>query len=70
VDTFFLFTGAEMMEEGEVVMPSQIILILENILNVAGNGKNAFRGEIRVIFLHELGHFFGLDEAGLAVRCQ
>jgi predicted Zn-dependent protease with MMP-like domain len=59
VDTFFLFTGAEMMEEGEVVMPSQIILILENILNVAGNGENAFRGEIWVTFLHELGHFLG-----------
>jgi predicted Zn-dependent protease with MMP-like domain len=67
-DTLGLFTGAEMMEEGEVVMPSQIILFLENIRNVAGNDENAFREEIRVTFLHELGHFFGLDEADLAAR--
>ena len=67
-DTLGLFTGAEMMEEGEVVMPSQIILFLENIRNVAGNDENTFREEIRVTFLHELGHYFGLDEADLAAR--
>jgi predicted Zn-dependent protease with MMP-like domain len=65
-DTFCLFTGAEMMEEGEVVMPSQIILFLENIRSAAGNGENAFREEIQVTFLHELRHFFGLAEADLA----
>jgi predicted Zn-dependent protease with MMP-like domain len=67
-DTLGLFTGAEMVEEGEVVMPSQIILFLENIRNMAGNGKNAFREEIQVTFLHELGHFFGLEEADLTAR--
>jgi predicted Zn-dependent protease with MMP-like domain len=67
-DTLGLFTGAEMREEGEVVMPSQIILFLENIRNAAGNEENAFREEIRVTFLHELGHFFGLDEADLGAR--
>ena len=56
------------MEEGEAVMPSQIILFLENIRNVAGNDENTFREEIRVTFLHELGHYFGLDEADLVAR--
>ena len=57
-----------MMEEGEVVMPSQLILFLESIQDVAGNDENAFREEIGVTFLHELVHFFGLDEADLVAR--
>jgi predicted Zn-dependent protease with MMP-like domain len=67
-DTLGLFTGAEMMEEGEVVMPSRLILFLESIQDVAGNDENAFREEIGVTFLHELVHFFGLDEADLVAR--
>ena len=67
-DTLGLFTGAEMMEEGEVVMPSRLILFLESIHDVAGNDENAFREEIWVTFLHELVHFFGLDEADLVAR--
>ena len=59
VDTLGLFTGAEMMEEGEVVMPSRLILFLESIQDVAGNDENAFREEIGVTFLHELVHFLG-----------
>lgn len=57
-----------MLEEGEVVMRLKIILFLENIRNAAGDDGNAFREEIWVTFLHELRHFFGLDEADLAVR--
>ncbi len=67
-DTLVFLTGAEMVEAGEVVMPSQIILFLENIRSAAGNGENAFREEIGVTFLHEPGHFFGLDEADLVAR--
>ncbi len=68
VDTLGLFTGSEFAEEGQVPMPSQIILFLENVWEYAEGDENAFRDEIRVTFLHELGHFFGLDEGDLADR--
>ncbi len=68
VDTLGLFTGAEPVEEGEVLLPAQIILFLENLWDYAEEDENAFREEIRVTFLHELGHFFGLDEGDLTAR--
>jgi predicted Zn-dependent protease with MMP-like domain len=68
VDTLGLFTGAELVEEGEVLLPAQIILFLENLWDYAEEDENAFREEIRVTFLHELGHFFGLDEGDLTAR--
>jgi predicted Zn-dependent protease with MMP-like domain len=67
-DTLVLFTGAEFAEEGEVPLPAQIILFLENLWDYVETDENAFREEIRVTFLHELGHFFGLDEGDLEAR--
>jgi predicted Zn-dependent protease with MMP-like domain len=68
VDTLGLFAGAEFAEEGEVPLPAQIILFLENLWDFAENDENAFREEIWITFLHELGHFFGLDEGDLEAR--
>lgn len=68
-DTLGVFTGAEFAEEGRISMPPQIILFLENIWDMAKGGGNVFRNEIRTTFLHELGHFFGLDEEDLMERC-
>ena|SRR5579859_2802291 len=67
-DTLGLFTGAEFAEEGHVPMPPQIILFLENLWDYAERDEKAFREEIRTTFLHELGHFLGLDEDDLAER--
>ena len=67
-DTLGVFSGAEFAEEGRVVMPPQIILYLENIWDAAEGDKKCFREEIRTTFLHELGHFFGLDEDDLRER--
>jgi predicted Zn-dependent protease with MMP-like domain len=67
-DTLGVFTGAEFAENGRIPMPSQIILFLENIWDLAESDENAFRDEIRTTFLHELGHFLGLDEDDLAER--
>jgi predicted Zn-dependent protease with MMP-like domain len=67
-DTLGLFTGAEFAEQGHIPMPSQIILFLENLWNYAESDENAFREEIRTTFLHELGHFFGLEEEDLLER--
>lgn len=67
-DTLGIFTGAEFAEKGYIPMPSQIILFLENLWDYAEGNENAFREEIRVTFLHELGHFLGLDEDDLVKR--
>ncbi len=67
-DTLGLFTGPEFADEGRVPMPPQIILFLENIWDEAEGEEEVFREEIRTTFLHELGHYFGLDVVDLAER--
>jgi predicted Zn-dependent protease with MMP-like domain len=67
-DTLGIFTGAEFAETGCIPMPSQIILFLENIWNYPEGDENAFREEIRMTLLHELGHYLGLDEEDLFER--
>ena len=67
-DTLGLFTGPEFADEGNVPMPPQIILFLENIWDFAEGGEEVFRYEVRTTFLHELGHYLGLDEDELTER--
>jgi predicted Zn-dependent protease with MMP-like domain len=67
-DTLGLFTGAELAEEGDVPLPSQIILFLENLWEFAEGDEVVFRAEVRTTFLHELGHYLGLDEDELTER--
>jgi len=67
-DTLGLFTGPEFADEENVPMPPQIILFLENILDVAETDGKLFRDEVRTTFLHELGHYLGLDEDELTER--
>ncbi len=68
-DTLGLFTGSEFADSGGEVLPPQIILFLDNLWDLAEGDEKAYRDEIRTTFLHELGHFFGLDEDDLADRC-
>jgi len=67
-DTLGLFTGPEFADEENVSMPPQIILFLENIWDVAETDGKLFREEVRMTFLHELGHYLGLDEDDLTER--
>lgn len=67
-DTLGLFTGAEFAEEGRVPMPPQIILFLENLWDLTEGNERVFREEVRTTFLHELGHYLGLDEDELTKR--
>lgn len=67
-DTLGLFTGPEFSDEGNVPMPSQIILFLENIWDFAEGDEEIFRDEVHTTFLHELGHYLGLDEDELTER--
>ena len=68
VDTLGLFTGPEFADEGNVPMPPQIILFLENIWDFAEGDEETFRDEVHTTFLHELGHYLGLDEDELTKR--
>jgi predicted Zn-dependent protease with MMP-like domain len=67
-DTLGLFVGAELAEAGNVPPPSQIILFLENLWDFADGNEVVFREEVQTTYLHELGHYLGLDEDGLKKR--
>jgi predicted Zn-dependent protease with MMP-like domain len=67
-DTLGLFTGPEFADEENVPMPPQIILFLENLLDLAGGKEKIFCEEVQTTFLHELGHYLGLDEDELTER--
>lgn len=67
-DTLGIFTGAEFAEEGNVPIPPQIILFLENLWDFSESSEDIFRDEVRTTFLHELGHYLGLDEDELSDR--
>jgi len=43
-------------------LPPQIILYLCSILEFCEGDAAAFRDEVKLTYLHELGHFFGWDE--------
>lgn len=66
-DTLGVFTGAE-FADGSTVLPPQIILFLENLWEVAEGDEGIFCDEVHTTFLHELGHFLGLDEDDLTER--
>lgn len=69
-DTLGLFVGCEHGMEGAVAspLPPQIILFLENLLEYADGSEEIFHKEVRTTYLHELGHYLGLDEDDLCER--
>ncbi|MBE2179936.1 MAG: metallopeptidase family protein [Chthoniobacterales bacterium] len=48
--------------------PPQILLFLGNILEEADEVGTTFEEEVGRTYLHELGHYLGLDEDALAER--
>ena len=68
-DILGLFVGAPRHEHGnDPGPPPQIILYLENILLECEEASTSFNEEVRSTYLHELGHYLGLDEKALADR--
>ena len=67
-DTLGLFVGGEFVHEGEVPLPAQIILFLENIHEMVESDEQEFCAEVHITYLHELGHYLGLDEDELEER--
>jgi len=67
-DSLGLFTGAEFTEEGHAPLPPQIILFLENLWDYAEGDEEIYLDEVHTTYLHELGHYLGLDEDDLFER--
>jgi predicted Zn-dependent protease with MMP-like domain len=69
-DTLGLFVGPDFADEAAALspLPPQIILFLENIWAQAEANEEWYREEVHTTFLHEMGHYLGLDENGLIER--
>ena len=67
-DLLGLFIGAPMAYPDEHPLPPQIILFLDNLWEFSGRDTGIFREEVRTTYLHELGHYLGLDEIDLEER--
>ncbi len=68
-DTLGLFVGDAFSSlDSPTPLPPQILLFLENIWDFAEGDATAYKEEVRITYLHELGHFLGLDEDDLTSR--
>ena len=70
-DILGLFVGHEHggeLRDDPAPLPSQILLFLENIWDYAEGDEALFRDEVRLTYLHELGHYLGWDEDEVAQR--
>jgi predicted Zn-dependent protease with MMP-like domain len=69
-DILGLFVGHEHLAELEEAqpLPPQILLFLDNILDYAEGDEAVYRDEVRLTYLHELGHYLGWDEDEIAER--
>src|ERR1044071_1546154 len=63
-DILGLFTGSAHGEElaHDNPAPPQILLYLESLWDFAEDDVEVFREEVRLTYLHELGHFLGWEE--------
>lgn len=69
-DILGLFTGAPHGTElaQDLPAPPQILLFIESLWDFAADDLDVFRDEVRITYLHELGHYLGWDEDELAAR--
>jgi predicted Zn-dependent protease with MMP-like domain len=68
-DSLGLFVGdPHNVADSFAPMPAQIYLFLESIWDWVEGDEDAFRDEVRTTYLHELGHYLGLDESDLEQR--
>lgn len=69
-DTLGVFTGPAFADEelSASPLPPQIILFLDNLWDFAAGDEGIFLDEVHTTYLHELGHYLGLDEDDLFDR--
>lgn len=69
-DILGLFVGEGHAVRGQVQNPSPacIILFLGSLWDYTEGDERWYRDEVRITYLHELGHYLGWDEEELASR--
>lgn len=69
-DSLGLFTGPAFGEEelSASPVPPQIFLFLDNLWDFAEGDEEIYLEEVHTTYLHELGHYLGLDEDDLFER--
>jgi len=69
-DILGLFTGTPHNTElaHDNPTPPQILLYLESLWEFSGEELEIFNEEVRLTYLHELGHYLGWDEDEIAAR--
>ena len=69
-DLLGLFVGPALDEAGGLddPLPPEILLFLENLWDYAEEDPEIYREEVRRTYLHELGHYLGLEEDDMAPR--
>ena len=67
-DILGLFSGEPHGETSDNPLPAQIHLFLGNIWDYAEGDPDIFKDEVRLTYLHELGHYLGWDEDQVADR--
>jgi predicted Zn-dependent protease with MMP-like domain len=67
-DLFGLYEGTPLPERGDEAgaLPDRIVIYRLPLEEEFGHDPPALEREIRITVLHELGHYFGLDEDRLA----
>ncbi len=68
-DILGLFTGPAYGDtNGQEPGTPQIMLYLNNLWDFAEGDEAVFKAEVRLTYLHELGHYLGWDEDEVAAR--
>lgn len=68
-DILGLFIGPDLLHgDATATLPPQILLFLENLWDHADGDPEIYREEVRITYLHELGHYLGWDEDEVARR--
>lgn len=67
-DSLGLFSGPSMRDPDPGDEAPLVTLFLDNLWDWCGGDEEAFDEEVERTFLHELGHFLGLEEADMESR--
>jgi predicted Zn-dependent protease with MMP-like domain len=69
-DLLGLFVGSPANDpvEGAADVPAHVLLFVQELWGFSDGDEQTFREEVRITYLHELGHYLGWDEDEVARR--